>query len=63
MTRSTKTTMIPPFVPVPRRSPEGIHEAAAAVESSTHAAAADYPMYPLIAYALEHATALRPRQE
>jgi hypothetical protein len=60
MTRSTKTTMIPPFVPAPRRSPEEIHEPAAAAESSTQAA---YPMYPLIAYALEHATALRPRQE
>jgi hypothetical protein len=63
MTRTAKTTIIPPFVPAPRRSPEEIHEPAAAPETATQAATDDYPMYPLVRYAMQHATALRPRQE
>ena len=63
MTRTTTTTIIPPFVPAPRRSPEEIHEPAAAAETATPAPADDYPMYPLVRYAMQHATALRPRQE
>jgi hypothetical protein len=55
-----------PIVPAPRRSPEQTHEQ---TQEETHEEsrppdeAADFPLYPLVRYALDHATALRPRRD
>ena len=46
-----------PVIPAPRRSPEQ-----RPAESSRPDVPAGYPPYPLVRYALDHATALRPRR-
>ena len=46
------------MIPAPRRSPEQ-----RPAESSEPDVPAGYPPYPLIRYALDHATALRPRRD
>jgi hypothetical protein len=65
MTRSTTTehgrareARTRPTIPAPRRSPE--QEPAGIRDQEPPA---DYPQYPLVRYALEHATALRPRRD
>ena len=65
MTRSTTTKhetaheqKARPAIPAPRRSPEQ-----RPAESSEPDVPAGYPPYPLVRYALEHATALRPRRD
>jgi hypothetical protein len=65
MTRSTTTKhdraheqKARPFIPAPRRSPEQPPE-----QTGEADVPAGYPLYPLIRYALDHATALRPRQD
>jgi hypothetical protein len=62
MTRSTTTRhdraheqKARPAIPAPRRSPEE-----RPARTSEPDLPADYPLYPLIRYALDHATALRP---
>jgi hypothetical protein len=46
-----------PVIPAPRRSPEQ-----RPAESSRPDVPAGYPSYPPVRYALDHATALRPRR-
>jgi len=65
MTRSTTTRhdtaheqKTRPVIPAPRRSPEQ-----RPAESSEPDVPAGYPPYPLVRYALDHATALRPRRD
>ena len=65
MTRSTTMKhetaheqKVRPVIPAPRRSPEQ-----RPAESSEPDVPAGYPPYPLVRYALDHATALRPRRD
>jgi hypothetical protein len=66
MTRTTTTTKhsaaretrTRPVIPAPRRSPEE-----RPAETREPDVPAGYPLYPLVRYALDHATALRPRQD
>ncbi|NYJ08293.1 hypothetical protein [Petropleomorpha daqingensis] len=66
MTRTTSTTKhtaarearTRPAIPAPRRSPEQ-----GPAQPREPEPPADLPPYPLVRYALEHATALRPRRD
>ena len=65
MTRSTRTKhdraaeqKTRPALPAPRRSPEE-----RPAETREPDVPAGYPLYPLIRYALDHATALHPARE
>ena len=65
MTRSALATTIRAVVPAPRPSPENGPESAPERRSARSPAPDDatgFPPYPLVRYALDHATALRPRQ-
>jgi hypothetical protein len=57
---ATRTTR--PTIPAPRRSPEQSAEPRPEPTPEPDDAAG-FPLYPLVRYALEHATALHPRQE
>jgi|1186.fasta_scaffold520339_2 hypothetical protein len=69
MTRSTTTKhdtaheqKARPVIPAPRRSPEQRPTESRPAESGEPAVPAGFPPYPLVGYALAHATALRPRR-